>query len=377
MFKYINIGLLGILLSLKDCASFEKQEFADPADAYRDTTKEVGIPALAYSNGDLMDGPVWWTGSNPGEDISLLQKDGYVLKFKNVGPKYTPFGQGLPGLDFSKPLAIKVRCVAEGEDMPMLCLQMDDVNGFQTNAARPKNRIGNDGKVRDYYYPLKGSWVQSWPTAHSVDPAAITKIMFFVNPGGAPYTGTIKIKEIKVVPADSIKATEKIVLPPGRPGAVIDDFSGSLSDWWTTDKFFKVSKTEQGSMKIEIKGAGPGYECIGRGFKAINFGKAYKLKAKIRVEGSNEAPEVRIDIKDMDGYTCNAKPATNRILPNPEAGLKEYTFSYRNRFLQTYPDMHEVDSERITEMVIFINPGKAPFTGTIYIDDIEAVYTGE
>lgn len=377
MFKYINIGLLGLLLSLKDCASFEKVEFTDPSEAIRDTAKEVGIPALSYNNGDLMEGPVWWTGSNPGEEITLQQKDGYYLKFKNVGPRYTPFGQGLPGLDFSTPLAIKVQCVAEGEDMPMLCLQLDDVGGFQTNAKRPTQRIANDGKMRDYYFPLKGSFVQSWPTAHSVDGSAITKIMFFVNPGGSAYNGALKIKEIKVVPADSIKETEKIKLPAGRPGAVIDDFNGDIGAWWTTDKFFKISKTETGSLKVDIKGAGPGYECIGRGFKAIDFGKAYKLKAKIRVEGSNEAPEVRIDIKDVDGYTCNAKPATNRILPNPDGTMKEYTFSYRGRFLQTYPDMHEVDPERITDLVIFINPGKAPFTGTIYIDDLEAIPTGE
>ncbi|MFN8436935.1 MAG: hypothetical protein U0V72_04770 [Cytophagales bacterium] len=377
MFKYINIGLLGILLSLKDCASFEKAEFADLSEAVKDTAKEVGIPALKYNNGDLMEGPVWWTGSNPGEDISLQQKDGYYLKFKNVGPKYTPFGQGLPGLDFSNNLAVKVTCVAEGEDMPMLCLQLDDVGGFQTNAKRPTNRIANDGKMRDYYFSLKGAFVQSWPSAHSVDAAAITKIMFFVNPGGSAYNGALKIKEIKVIPADSVKKTEPIKPAVGRPGAVIDNFSGDINDWWTTDKFFKISKTTEGSLKVEIKGAGPGYECIGRGFKAINFSKAYKLKAKIRVEGAQEAPEVRIDIKDVDGYTCNAKPATNRILPNPDGTMKEYTFSYRGRFLQTYPDMHEVDSERITDMVIFINPGKAPFTGTIYIDDIEAIPTGE
>lgn len=378
MFKYINIGLLGIILSLKDCASFEKVEFTDPADAYRDTTREVGIPALKYNNGDLMEGPVWWTGSNAGEELSLVQKDGYVIKFKNVGPKYTPFGQGLPGLDFSQNLAIKVNCVSEGEELPLLSLQLDDVNGYQTNAKRPTNRIANDGKFRDYYFPLKGSWVQSWPSAHNVDGAAINKIMFFVNPGGSAYNGTLKIKEIKVISADSIKETEKIKTPPGVPGAVIDDFSGDLSAWWATEgKFFKLSKTESGQLKVDIDGAGPGYECIGRGFKSIDFGKAYKLKAKIRLEGVGDAPEIRIDIKDMDGYTCNAKPATNRILPNPDGTMKEFTFSYKGRFLQTYPDMHEVDPQRINNMVIFFNPGKAPFKGTIYIDDIEAVNQGE
>lgn len=377
MINLLKISCLGILLVLKDCASVETPTF-DDTSAAADTTVEVGIPALSYSNGNLMDGPVWWTGSNAGEEISIEQVDGgYNVRFKNVGPKYTPIGQGLPGLDFSKDLAIKVQAVADGDEMPTMCLQLDDVDGYQTNAKRPTNRIANDGKVRDYYFPLKGAFVQSWPSAHEVNAGAITKVMFFVNPGGTPYTGSLKIKQIQVVPGDSVKETEKIQLPPGKDGGLIDDFASNITPWWGTDKFYKLSKTEEGSLKIECNGAGPGYEAFGRGFKSINFNNAYKLKLKARIEGTEEVPELRIDIKDVDGFTCNSRPATNRIMPSPDGAFKEYTFSYRGRFLQSYPDMHEVDGQRIVEFVIFVNAGKAPFKGTIYIDDIEAVYTGD
>lgn len=368
--------MLGAIMALKDCATVDEPKFTQDTFAEPDTTKESGIPALNFQNGDLMAGNIWWTGSNPGEEITLEQKGGYVLKFKNVGPKYTPIGQSLPGLDFSNNMAIKVRAVAEGDDSPMLCLQLDDMMGFQTNAKRPANRIANDGKIRDYYFPLKGAFVQSWPAPHEVDAKAITKILLFVNPGAAPYTGKLFIEQIKVVPADSVKESEKIKPPVGKDGGMIDDFEGDISSWWITDKFFKLSKTPDGKLKVEVKGAGPGYECFGRGFKAINFNNAYKLRVKARTEGGEEVPELRIDIKDIDGYTCNSRPATNRIMPSPDGSFRDYVFSYRGRFLQTYPDMHEVDPERITEMTIFINAGKAPYTGTIIIDEIEAVYTG-
>ena len=376
MVKITYILFFISFMLLRDCITIDEPRFTKDTFAEPDTTKESGIPALNFQNGDLMAGNVWWTGSNPGEEITLEQKGGYIVKFRNVGPKYTPIGQTLPGLDFSDNLAIKIRAVAESDETPMLCLQLDDMAGFQTNAKRPCNRIGNDGKIRDYYFPLKGIFLQSWPSPHDVDPKAITKIMFFVNPGSSPFTGKIFFEQIKVVPIDSVKETEKIKPPVGIDGGIIDDFSGDISAWWKTDKFYKLSKTSDGILKVEVNGAGPGYEAFGRGFKAINFKNAYKLRVRARAEGGEDVPELRIDIKDIDGYTCNARPATNRIIPSSDGTFKDYIFSYKGRFLQTYPEMHEVDPERITELVIFVNAGKAPYTGTIFIDEIEAIYTG-
>lgn len=369
-------AILLMSLGAKQCVSFETVSL-DDGQAQEEEVAECGIPGTRFQGGDLMDGPVWWTGAG---DLSLASKGGvYEITANGIGPKYTPFGQTLPGLDMrgddkTGKLAIKITARSQGENYPSLALQFDDFQGFQTNAKRPTKRIHIGDDFKDYYFMLNDDvWVQSWPSDHAVNACLLSKIMLFINPGGPAYTGKLFIKEIKIIPQSEAGEEEEVKLPKGKDGGLVDDFENSKIDkWWANG--YKLSVVD-GKLKIDAENVGPRYEAFGRGFATINGLHANKLRVKARVEGE-AAPELRIDLKDPDGYTTNARPATMRILPGPPGQFRDYTFRFEDRWLQTYPDMHDVDGERIVEFVCFINGGKAPFTGTVYIEEIEFINTG-
>ncbi len=163
----------------------------------------VGVPALTYYNGDLKRGAIWWAG----EDISLEKGPVFIIEADNIGPKNTPFGATFPPIDLiSKEVMIKVTARAESADsvMPVLYLQVDDASGYQANANRPFHKIHNSQEFKDYYFDVKDIYTQILPKKHKVNGAMINSLKFFINPGQTGFTGTIYIKEIKVVPAESM-----------------------------------------------------------------------------------------------------------------------------------------------------------------------------
>lgn len=375
MNNLLKVSILLMSLGAKQCVSFETVSL-DDGQVEEEVVQECGIPGTKFQGGDLMDGPVWWTGAG---DLSLANKGGiYEITANGIGPKYTPFGQTLPGLDMrgddkTGKLCVKISARSEGEDFPSIALQFDDFAGFQTNAKRPTKRIHKGDEFMDYYFMLNDDvWMQSWPADHAVNACLLSKIMLFINPGGPAYTGKVFIKEIKIIPQSEAGEEVIVKLPKGRDGGLIDDFSGPIDKWWANG--YKISK-EDGVLKLAAENVGPKYEAFGRGFASINGLHANKLRVRARIDGE-VPPELRIDLKDPDGYTTNARPATMRILPTPNGEFRDYTFRFKDRWLQTYPDMHDVDGERIVEFVCFINGGKAPFTGNLYIDEIEFINTG-
>ena len=60
-------------------------------------------------------------------------------------------------------------------------------------------------EFKNYYYNYDGKYAQSYPDDQTVDPTAFKDIIFFVNPGGEPYTGKIFIDEIEVITDEQYK----------------------------------------------------------------------------------------------------------------------------------------------------------------------------
>jgi hypothetical protein len=199
----------------------------------------------------------------------------------------------------------------------------------------------------------------------------INKILFFTNPGGKPYTGKIIISEIQVIPADSIKKNPLIKAKIGKEYiGMLDDFSGDISAWYGGEKF-KISKTADSALKVIVDMAGPKYESFGYRMQTLNMKNTPKIRAKIKID-SKQPVQFRLDCKDVDGYITNANPATVMLYPK-DTVYKYVFFDFKSRWKQAWPDTRTVDAERITELLVFINPGNAPWTGTIYIDEIEIV----
>jgi hypothetical protein len=147
---------------------------------------------------------------------------------------------------------------------------------------------------------------------------------------------------------------------------ILFDFRAPINEWWA-DPHYVISKV--GSvMRVKSMGAGPTYNPFGVSFDPHNFSKAPFLKVKMKLEeGITDYPQLRLDLKDINGRQTNGSPASVIV---DSAGYKIYIFDFFKKFKQTYPDNQDVDATKITGLQIFVNPGGKKWDGTLYIDDI-------
>lgn len=360
--------ILGFSLAVIFAACTVEQPVLDDSNQLAvEEEADKGTPVLQSNKGVVEDFSAeiwsWWVGN----DQLTLSKKGDTLKVvaKNVGPKYTPFGREMSLLDFSQGPILKIRMRAEGETAPLVGISLKDVNTFDTNADRPKAKIKVNTGYADYYFDYTDRWKQAWPNMQKVDETMIREIMFFINPGGAEWTGTLYIDEIKAISPDAMPKVAATV------GGTIDDFSEEIYSWWSSsDKIMLERKDEK--LNITLTDVGPGYETMGRAIEAMNFNAgAQIIRVKAKAEGA--VPDLRIDLKDKSGIVTNASPVINKI--EVTSDFKDYFYNYKGKYTQVWPEAQKVNADAIQEILFFVNPGgnPAPYTGKIIIDEMEVI----
>lgn len=90
-----------------------------------------------------------------------------------------------------------------------LRLDFEDANGKATNNSPNTKTIAASAGYQELTYNFSGRFTQSWPSASSVDADQIVKIIFFVNPGGSAFNGTIYLEDLEV------GSNTGILPPPG------------------------------------------------------------------------------------------------------------------------------------------------------------------
>jgi hypothetical protein len=123
-------------------------------------------------------------------------------------------------------------------------------------------------------------------------------------------------------------------------------------------------------MRINATKVGPAYDAFGRSFDPINFNVASTIRVRAKVEAA-EPPNVRLDVKDPNGYATNGRP--NIVKFDKGEVWTDYYFPYKGKFTQTWPVYKKVDPTQIQELLFMINAGKSPWSGKIYIKEIEAI----
>jgi hypothetical protein len=145
----------------------------------------------------------WRTGS---DKISLSKKDDMLnVDMKNVGPSYETFGRAFKSIDFEKTPVVKVRMKASGEKPAVLRVDIKDSEGFTTNSKPNTMKFESGTDFVDYYYDFTSKFEQTFPMVKTVNPSGIVEIVFFVNPGGEAYSGTLLIDEVKVLSLEDYK----------------------------------------------------------------------------------------------------------------------------------------------------------------------------
>lgn len=315
-------------------------------------------------NGDINN---WWTGEGGRYKV---ETSGGALKVvaKKVGPRYDAFGSPYPNLDFSGGVALKVRARSEGEKAPILRIDLRDANNYTSNAKPVVNRIVQSETFTDYYFVYDAKLKQAWPDEKILDAKAINQLTFFINPGSTAYTGTVYIDEVRAVPVSEAAKAPKVQIV-GANGGMIDNFEDGTITWWCGGNE-KMDSPDGHSMRVVANKVGPAYDAFGRSFDPINFNVASTIRVRAKVE-ADEAPNVRLDLKDPNGYGTNGRP--NIVKFDKGNVWTDYYFPFKGRFTQTWPNYKKVDPTAIQDMLFFINAGKSPWSGKLYIKEIEAI----
>nr|HPH16889.1 hypothetical protein [Bacteroidales bacterium] len=159
-------------------------------------------------------------------------------------------------------------------------------------------------------------------------------------------------------------------------GVVANFNAKNISEWWNSAAYSLAWETDS-SLKVVCSKAGANYEAFGMKLpQTMNAKMAYRVIIKARFEGEGY-PELRMDLIDCNGTLSNGNPQTNWLEPTKKGEFVEYLYIYKDDVFQAYPTRRELDKERITDILLFVNPGKDGWSGTIYIDEIKFVYTGE
>lgn len=332
-----------------------------------------GVPLKEYNNGIISDfskdNIANWHGS---DKIALSKKNGsLVVEAFDVGREHDRFVCVMhPFRDFTKTAIVKVRARIEGSSSPVLRLDIKDSKGYGTNHGDIRLRIVNCDGFRDYYFDFRERHEQGWPVRHEVDKSSIAELEFFINPGGTQFKGRIYIEKISGVDEHELAAEiEKSKSLAGCNVSVSDNFKNGIKDWGTNSNKYDLHYTE-GALQIKAHGSGLGYESFGRSFSAVDMSKNPIIRIKAKTEGK-EAVELRLDLVDMEGHATNGKEITKTI--SNDGKYADYYFNFKNKLYQGWPETKPVNSARISEIMMFINPGGPEYYGNVFISEIELV----
>ncbi len=437
MIKYKSIFFACSLLLLFGCKHFQTQMLTDEHQIALEEPAEKGVPANQYKGGMLFNfkEPInkWWVANTK----LAMSKVGDTLKvqLKDCGLKYECWGTELDELlDFTNSPVLKVTARSEGATVPTLGISLKDMDGFDTSLDRPSQKIEKSDEYIEYYFNYNKKWTH-WEGKKPVDPAGIIEILFFVNPGQMNWTGTIYIDDIQVITLDEMpsedeikqmrrarrdaqrKAAQGSTQAPTSPEPVkaesedkkvekveeveevvskaveasqniadvttpvvvqersaparLSEASAKSHNWWrSNDSKMSFESIDKGAMKISLQGVGPAFESFGFRFETVDFTKTPVLKVRARSEG--ETPDnLRVDLRDIGGFITNSKPNVKVFKVGTD--FVDYYYDFTEKFYQNYPNVQIVDASQIIEVLFFVNPGGKAYTGSVTIDEIEAI----
>lgn len=323
-------------------------------------------PALNFNKGVFLDNKTdisKWETSHA--NMSVGRSDnGLVIELKGVGGEWEQLSRKFAALDFSASpyLLVKARLDVNSKDSLKMRIDLIDEDGIATNMVPQERYIRSRADSKVYKFSYAGNWVQNWPARKDVESKKIVEIKINFNGGGPNYSGKLFIEEIVV--SDGVKKD----LNPSN--YALFDFSDGASGWWSANSITVTGEEidSKDVMKVALDEAGPGWEGLGYRFdRAIDFGKTSILKVRLK---SDKEGKLRIDLNDANDFSTNAYPLVQDFPATNE--YVDLYYNYSNRFEQTWPSRHTVDSTQVRSIKFHVNPppDNPAFTGTLLIDDL-------
>jgi hypothetical protein len=277
---------------------------------------------------------------------------------------------------------IRITAKAESKSMPSIKLSITDKQGHGANYDSDTAIISNEEGYKDYYFNFNKKYKQVWPDTAVVDPTHIVSLILFINPGKTSFTGKIYIKEVQVIEESDIpdeeierinllkksKAAPRLAIEPILETGMLYSHDDSITSWWADKKIIMVKKNDD--MAIIGYDLGPKYEVFGKTFKPMNFTNSGVIRIRAKAESST-MPVLSISLTDKEGHGANFKPQTEKITNGKD--YKDYYFNFKGKYKQVWPKTGNVNPAEIISVVLFINAGKTPFTGTLLLNEVEVM----
>lgn len=177
---------------------------------------------------------------------------------------------------------------------------------------------------------------------------------------------------------ETLKTNQSTPMPTKGESALTNN-NGNLkkNTVWKVDENESLSlREEQGIYQLRAKEVGKKnqqafYAEFPKGLD-VRGGLAVKIKA--RSEG-DVIPTLTLQMKDDQGNIANGK----RL--NAEVAIGEdfvtYYYELDGSFTQVFPTIAEVKSHLITKISLLINEQDSPYSGSVFIDDIQVVRATE
>ncbi len=327
--------------------------YLPPESALKDTKgrhPDNGV-IMNFAKGSLSG---WW-GNSGGKFGFQLQDSTLMVSVNDAGANYESFGCSFSPIDMSNAPVIRIIAKSEGETQPELRLDLKDADGLVTNALPVIKVISNDG-FKEYIYDFSYKFNQSWPSPAEVNSGMISDLMFFVNPGGTPFNGKLIINKIELVETESSE----------KPAFVIEGFDGrDMSTIWPCDEGKQILTNVSGALRVDVKDAS--WQCFGKYLGQNDISEFPVLRLKMKAIGNSGKVDIAPNFIDQNGVNSDYEQLTADVLIGTE-DYQYYYYDFTGKLLSLEGDF---DAAAVDNIMFFINTkGRAPFTGSIFIDEI-------
>lgn len=109
--------------------------------------------------------------------------------------------------------------------------------------------------------------------------------------------------------------------------------------------------------------------------KSINYDYRGGLAIRIKARAQGDSPKLRLQLTDAFGLVANGKTLDEKIIVEDE--VRNYYFDLGGAFIQSYPEVREVNGAYINSLKMLINPEGQAFTGKIIIEEIKVIMRDE
>lgn len=369
--------------------------FVNPGDKlYKGTIfiKEIYVMANKDGSGivskevllDDFSGDInYWWGCD--KERVLLSKQGKSLSVGFKSGQWSCFGMTFDPTNISSTPVIKLRIKAQSTgtapNVDVVAYFTDTHNKTSNALGKPqKVIIGND--YTDYFYDYKDNMAS---TDGPFDPKSTQGIIVFVNTMGSEvFNGNIFLDEVVFLPAVPKYVSKRILLSKpfiidstwtkGSTSSIIDNFEKDDKTWNSSSG--KISTSVEGGkfIKITSDAVGPEWESFSKNLGNVNLIEKPVLKVRVKAEG-NLSPFLRIILTDNLGNISNARPAEEKIEVKNE--YTDYYFDFTGRFQQRFPELKNINPMAINKLSLYINGGGEAYSGTLFIENIQAITVNE